>query len=110
MRKCWRANPAERPTFSELASTLDRLLQLVSGYVEFTMTLPASEPGPEEVNIETADQPDAGEGKSSLYFELSTLGVLQLGCHGNTCECYPVSLLALYFTLFAANSECFLNT
>ena len=70
MRKCWRADPTERPVFKELASTLDRLLQSVAGYVEITMTLPASEPGPEEANRETADQPDAGEGKSSLYFEL----------------------------------------
>ena len=66
MRKCWRADPAERPTFSELASTLERLLQSVAGYRELSMTLPASEPGPEEPNRETADQPDAREGKSSL--------------------------------------------
>ena len=92
MRKCWRANPAERPTFSELASTLDRLLQSVSGYVEFTMTFPASEPGPEEANRETADQPDAGEGKSSLYFEL----IVHLVCyslvvmviHVNITQCH----------------------
>jgi len=92
MRKCWRANPAERPTFSELTSTLDRLLRSVAGYVELTMTLPAGQPGPEEANRETADQPDAGEGKSSLYFEL----IVHLVCyslvvmviHVNITQCH----------------------
>ena len=53
MRKCWRADPAERPTFSELASILDRFLELVTDYAELTMTLPAREdnPGYEEVEI-----------------------------------------------------------
>ena len=46
MRTCWRADPAERPTFSELASILGKFLQLVAGYTELTMTLPASEAGP----------------------------------------------------------------
>ena len=62
MQKCWRADPAERPTFSELASSLDRLLQSVAGYLELSMTLPAGEIEPEQAHVETTDQPDAGEG------------------------------------------------
>ena len=30
----------ERPTFNELASILDRILQLVAGYIELSMILP----------------------------------------------------------------------
>ena len=52
MRRCWRADPAQRPTFSELASILDRFLQLVADYTELTMTLPASEAEPEYENVE----------------------------------------------------------
>ena len=62
MKKCWRADPAERPTFSELVSTLDILLKSVAGYMELSMTLPVSEIEPEEADIETADQSGPGEG------------------------------------------------
>ena len=34
MQRCWRADPAERPTFSELASILGRFLQLVVDYTQ----------------------------------------------------------------------------
>ena len=40
MQRCWQADPAERPTFSGLASILDRILQLVAGYIELSMILP----------------------------------------------------------------------
>jgi len=66
MRKCWRADPAKRPTFSELASTLERLLQSVAGYMELGMTLPASEVKPEQADIGTAVQTDPEEGKTVL--------------------------------------------
>ena len=66
MRKCWRADPAERPTFSELASTLERLLQSVAGYMELGMTLPANEVEPEQEGMETAVQTDPEEGKTVL--------------------------------------------
>ena len=55
MRKCWRANTAERPTFSELASILDQFLQLVVDYTELTMTLPASEADSEYKGVEVTD-------------------------------------------------------
>ena len=55
MRRCWRADPAQRPTFSELASILDRFLQLVADYTELTMTLPASEADPEYEDVEITD-------------------------------------------------------
>ena len=55
MRRCWRADPPQRPTFSELASILDRFLQLVADYTELTMTLPASEADPEYDDVEITD-------------------------------------------------------
>ena len=55
MRRCWRADPAQRPTFSELALILDRFLQLVADYTELTMTLPASEADPEYEDVEITD-------------------------------------------------------
>ena len=64
MRKCWREDPAKRPTFSELASTLGRLLQSVAGYMELSMTLPASEVETEQEGTETAVQADPEEGKT----------------------------------------------
>ena len=55
MRRCWRADPAQRPAFSELASILDRFLQLVADYTELTMILPASEADPEYEDVEITD-------------------------------------------------------
>ena len=67
MRRCWRADPAQRPTFSELASILDRFLQLVAGYTELIMTLPASEADPEyeEYDVEITDHEG---GRVALYY------------------------------------------
>ena len=56
MRRCWRADPAQRPTFSELASILDRFLQLVTDYTELTMTLPVSEADQEYEDVKIRDQ------------------------------------------------------
>ena len=56
MRKCWRADPAQRPTFSELASILDRFLQLVVDYTELIMTLPASEANPEYEDVKITNR------------------------------------------------------
>ena len=39
MKKCWRLAPSDRPTFSELAATLDKTLMSVAGYTELGMTL-----------------------------------------------------------------------
>ena len=55
MRRCWQADPAQRPTFSELASILERFLQLVADYTELTMTLPVSEADAEYEDIEITD-------------------------------------------------------
>ena len=75
MRRCWRAHPAERPTFSELASILNRFLQLVTDYAELTMTLPASEDNPgyegyEEVEITKLE---GGEFENHAYSQKSVL-------------------------------------
>ncbi len=39
MLRCWSANPSARPTFSEVASSLDTILKSVADYVEIQMNL-----------------------------------------------------------------------
>ena len=72
MRKCWRADPAERPTFSELASILDRFLQLVTDYAELTMTLPASEDNPGYEGYEEVEITDHEGGKMTFMHNIYT--------------------------------------
>ena len=68
MRRCWRADPAQRPTFSELPSILERFLQLVADYTELTMTLPAREADPEYEDVKIRDHE---RGRVTLYILLS---------------------------------------
>ena len=39
MRKCWREDPEERPTFLQLSSIVERLLTAIAGYTELGMVL-----------------------------------------------------------------------
>ncbi|XP_064398639.1 plexin-A2-like [Halichondria panicea] len=39
MSQCWREDPEERPTFSQLSSIVERLLTSISGYTELGMVL-----------------------------------------------------------------------
>ncbi len=39
MRQCWKEDPEERPTFSQLSAILERLLTSISGYTELGMVL-----------------------------------------------------------------------
>ncbi|XP_064383417.1 uncharacterized protein LOC135332039 isoform X3 [Halichondria panicea] len=39
MRKCWREDPEERPTFLQLSSIVERLLIAIAGYTELGMVL-----------------------------------------------------------------------
>ena len=39
MAQCWCENPKYRPDFSELSSTMDQFLSLVSDYTELEMVL-----------------------------------------------------------------------
>ena len=36
MKKCWKADPNERPTFATLVSELDRMLTVATDYLELT--------------------------------------------------------------------------
>ena len=67
MRRCWRADPAQRPMFSELASILDRFLQLVADYTELTMTLPASEADPEYDDVEITDHEGGKKALTTMH-------------------------------------------
>ena len=37
--KCWTLEPEDRPTFKELSSDIDELLQTAAGYLELNMVL-----------------------------------------------------------------------
>ena len=39
MKKCWKLEPQQRPTFSELLASLDKTLTTVADYMELSMTL-----------------------------------------------------------------------
>lgn len=39
MVRCWALDPRDRPTFKELNTTMDELLQSAAGYSEFNMSL-----------------------------------------------------------------------
>ncbi len=39
MRQCWREDPKERPTFSQLSAIVERLLTSIAGYTELGMVL-----------------------------------------------------------------------
>lgn len=39
MVRCWALDPKDRPTFNQLNTTMDELLQMAEGYAEFKMSL-----------------------------------------------------------------------
>ena len=39
MNKCWKLDPKQRPTFSELLASLDKTLTAVADYMELGLTL-----------------------------------------------------------------------
>jgi len=48
MNNCWLFDPEDRPTFSELSSTIESLLSVMCGYIELGMALQCKS-SPEEV-------------------------------------------------------------
>ena len=68
MKKCWKLSPSERPRFSELVVSVDKMLMSVADYIELGMTLVAAE-GQEEwmQHEEVDDTAMMGESRSVLY-------------------------------------------
>ena len=50
MQRCWLDDPDARPAFSELVSTLSRMLESIADYTEVCMRLPEPEKIPAERN------------------------------------------------------------
>ena len=48
IKKCWKQDPSERPTFEDLVAMLDIRLQEVAGYLELEMILVPNEGGDEK--------------------------------------------------------------
>ena len=48
MVKCWALDPNDRPSFEKLSSTLGKLLQVASGYLELNMVLLPSQEDEED--------------------------------------------------------------
>ena len=39
MQNCWESDPEKRPQFSELVTTISRILEAAAGYLELAMSL-----------------------------------------------------------------------
>ena len=44
MKKCWESDPAERPTFSELAKSIDERAEYLTGYVNLSELIATDTP------------------------------------------------------------------
>ena len=51
IKKCWKQDPSERPTFENLVAMLDIRLQEVAGYLDMEMVLVPNEGEVEERTI-----------------------------------------------------------
>ena len=58
MLKCWDIDPKKRPRFSEIASEVDHIMEVTSGYLELT-TLAAEREGEVMVECRDSDSPDS---------------------------------------------------
>ena len=55
MKKCWKLSPSERPCFSELVVSLEKMLMSVANYIELNMTLVETEDEEEWMQYEEVD-------------------------------------------------------
>ncbi len=62
MLRCWSANPSARPTFSEVAASLDTILKPVADYVEIRMNLVPAESEVDEGGYEIIGSGDVSPG------------------------------------------------
>lgn len=60
MKKCWKMDPTDRPSFTALVESLGKILAAIAGYVELSMTLHPTE---EEVKSEEMGPSNVSSGK-----------------------------------------------
>ena len=56
MKKCWKLSPSERPCFSDLAASLDKMLMSVADYIELSMTLVEAQDEEDWMQYEEVDE------------------------------------------------------
>ena len=66
MKKCWKLPPSERPCFSDLVVSVDKMLMSVADYIEINMTLLEAEDEEEWPQYEEMDTAVIGESRSVL--------------------------------------------
>ena len=68
MKKCWKLSPSERPWFSDLVVSVEKMLMSVADYIEISMTLVEAEDEEDCMQYEEVDDVAMmGESRSVLY-------------------------------------------
>ena len=68
MKKCWKLSSSERPCFSDLVVSLEKMLMSVPDYIEINMTLVEAEDEEDCMqNEEVDDVAMMGESRSVLH-------------------------------------------
>lgn len=76
MKKCWKLSPSERPGFSDLVTTLDKMLMSVAGYTELSMTLVEAEGNEDWMQNEEVDDIGMMGKFTSMLYTRSTVVVI----------------------------------
>ena len=102
MKKCWKLDPQQRPTFSELLATLDKTLTTVAGYMELGMTLEQPEMEEKEcVKLESASATNIHPSGMLLLWsassELTALTYVIIHMHSCIYVCHIISFFLFFF-------------
>ena len=77
MKKCWKLSPSERPCFSDLVVSLEKMLMSVADYIEINMTLVEAEDEGEWMQYEEVDDVAMmGESRSVLYVVMVIISLM----------------------------------